>query len=175
PSNFKQTLRSQSIHPVDHNKLLFYFLLFSLDHIDIISMYNTKVAFYAALSNAGHVGPYNMDIILAFNKLYTNVGNAYNSATGFFTAPVHGVYSFQFTVCGSLFGNVGVFMLKNNQIIMHNYEWKEDAAFEYITNSVTLELFAGELIHMRLPAGSSVYDNINSHSTFSGFSHIYCC
>lgn len=41
-----------------------------------------KVAFYAALTNAGFVGPFNIDITLKFSKVYTNVGKAYNPSTG---------------------------------------------------------------------------------------------
>lgn len=41
-----------------------------------------KVAFYAALTDAGLVGPYNVDVTLKFLKVYTNVGDAYNPSTG---------------------------------------------------------------------------------------------
>lgn len=60
-------------------------------------------------------------------------------SVGFFTAPVKGVYYFQFTVFGSLNYNVGVYVYKNNQNIMFNVEWQHDSGVEYFTNSVILE------------------------------------
>ncbi|XP_037603621.1 uncharacterized protein LOC119475209 isoform X6 [Sebastes umbrosus] len=126
-----------------------------------------KVAFYTALTNAGHVGPYNTDITLKYSKVFTNIGNAYNPATGFFTAPVKGVYYLQFTLLSNLTGHMGVLVYKNNQRIMYNVEWNK-GTHEYFTNSVVLELLAGDEIHLDLPSGKSVYDNADNHNTFSG-------
>ncbi|XP_049448443.1 heavy metal-binding protein HIP-like isoform X2 [Epinephelus fuscoguttatus] len=146
-------------------------LLLSKSRIDQLERENTerpKVAFYTALTDAGPLGPYNTDITLKYSKVFTNIGNAYNPATGFFTAPVKGVYYLQFTVCGNLQGSMGVELYKNNQQIMHNGERKEEGGAEYFTNSVVLELMAGDEIHLVLPSGDSVVDDVKNHSTFSG-------
>ncbi|XP_070772799.1 uncharacterized protein [Enoplosus armatus] len=146
-------------------------LLVSKSRIDQLERANAekpKVAFYTALTNAGLVGPYNTDMILKYSKVFTNIGNAYNPATGFFTAPVKGVYSLQFTMCGHRAGYMGVYVYKNNQMIMFNVEFKEEADFESFTNSVVLELIAGDEIHLVLPPGQSLFDSVNNHSTFSG-------
>ena len=43
----------------------------------------TKVAFSAMLQKGSEAyGPFNEDIILAYNKVFTNIGGAYNSCTG---------------------------------------------------------------------------------------------
>ncbi|KAL7390127.1 hypothetical protein ABVT39_015528 [Epinephelus coioides] len=146
-------------------------LLLSKSRIDQLERENAerpKVAFYTALTDAGTLGPYNTDITLKYSKVFTNIGNAYNPATGFFTAPVKGVYYLQFTVCGNHAGVVGVYVYKNNQLIMYTAEWKEEEGLEYFTNSAVLELMAGDEIHLVLPSGYSVYDDANNHSTFSG-------
>ncbi|XP_078028636.1 uncharacterized protein LOC144458309 [Epinephelus lanceolatus] len=146
-------------------------LLLSKSRIDQLERANTerpKVAFYTALTDAGTLGPFNTDITLKYSKVFTNIGNAYNPATGFFTAPVKGVYYLQFTVCGNLQGYMGVQLYKNNQQIMHNDERKEEGGAEYLTNSVVLELKTGDEIHLVLPSGRSVVDSPNNHSTFSG-------
>lgn len=41
-----------------------------------------KVAFYTGLTNAGNVGPFNTEITLKYSNVHTNIGNAYNPATG---------------------------------------------------------------------------------------------
>ncbi|KAL7390728.1 hypothetical protein ABVT39_026455 [Epinephelus coioides] len=146
-------------------------LLLSKSRIDQLERENAerpKVAFYTALTDAGHVGPYNTDITLKYSKVFTNIGNAYNPATGFFTAPVKGVYYLQFSVCSNLTGLMGVQLYKNNQRIMYNDERKEEVGLEYLTKSVVLELMAGDEIHLILPSDYSLYDDADNHNTFSG-------
>ncbi|XP_028323045.1 uncharacterized protein LOC114476006 [Gouania willdenowi] len=139
-----------------------------IDQLEKINAERPKVAFYAALTNAGSIGPFNMDTILKFSKLFTNLGNGYSSETGFFTAPVNGVYSFQFTACGYFPGSVNINMYMNKELMVNNGEWKRDTGLEYFTNSVVLKLSAGDVIHLRLPARSAVFDDRYSQTTFSG-------
>ncbi|XP_059188014.1 complement C1q-like protein 3 [Centropristis striata] len=148
-------------------------LLLSKSRIEQLEMEKgerPKVAFFTSLLNNGsaYVGPYNTDITLKYNKVFTNFGDAYNPATGFFTAPVRGVYYFQFTMCGHRTGYMGVHVYKNNQRIMYNLENKEEEGYEYMTNSVVLELMAGDEIHLVLPKTFSLYENEYSQNTFSG-------
>ncbi|KAF1378461.1 hypothetical protein PFLUV_G00190790 [Perca fluviatilis] len=137
-------------------------LLVSKSRIDQLERENAekpKVSFYTALTDAGYVGPHNTDTTLKYSKVFTNIGNAYNPATGFFTAPVKGVYYLQFTVCGNHTGLMGVFVFKNNQEIMLTDEIMEKASVEHVTNSVVLELISGDTVHLVLPRLYSVYDD----------------
>ncbi|XP_059206479.1 complement C1q-like protein 2 [Centropristis striata] len=127
-----------------------------------------KVAFYTGLTDSGSVGPFDTDTTLKYRKVFTNIGDAYNPSTGFFTAPVRGVYYFQFTLCGGQTGLMGVQVFKNNQRIMWNAENKEEGGEEYMTNSVVLELMAGDQIHLVLPWGYTLWDTSNNYNTFSG-------
>ncbi|XP_030293642.1 complement C1q-like protein 2 [Sparus aurata] len=146
-------------------------LLISKSRIDQLERKNAekpKVAFNAGLTNAGQLGPYNTDITLKYSKVFTNIGNAYNPSTGFFTAPVKGVYNLQFTGYCYHGGNVAVHVYKNNQRIMNNWEISNDNVPGYLTNSLVLELTAGDEIHLVLPSGFSIHDSANNHSSFSG-------
>uniref|UniRef100_A0A8C4NS18 C1q domain-containing protein n=1 Tax=Dicentrarchus labrax TaxID=13489 RepID=A0A8C4NS18_DICLA len=146
-------------------------LLVSKSRIDQLERENgekPKVAFYTALTNSGQVGPYNTDITLKYSKVFTNIGNTYNPATGFFTVPVKGVYNLQFTTCGNQSGSIGINVYKNNQSIMHNGIWQSSGGDKYFTNSLVLELIAGDEIHLVLPSGNFLYDDKDNYSTFSG-------
>ncbi|XP_059191972.1 complement C1q-like protein 2 [Centropristis striata] len=127
-----------------------------------------KVAFYTGLTDDGHVGPFNTDTTLKYSKVFTNIGDAYNPSTGFFTAPVRGVYYFQFTMCGYQTGYTGVYVYKNDQWIMFNGEKKDEAGYDFMTNSVVLELMAGDEIRLVLPGGYHLYDINHNYNTFSG-------
>ncbi|KAM8742328.1 uncharacterized protein AB9X84_019427 isoform 1-T1 [Acanthopagrus schlegelii] len=139
-----------------------------IDQLERENAEKPKVAFYAALTDAGNLGPYNTDITLKYSKVFTNIGKAYNPSTGFFTAPVKGVYWFQFTVHGYDTSATGVYVYKNNQIMMANWENINNGVREYLTNSLLLELTAGDEIHLVLPSGWSVYDSLSNFNTFSG-------
>ena len=41
-----------------------------------------KVAFYAGLTNNGHVGPFDSTTTLVYKRVITNVGNGYDPSTG---------------------------------------------------------------------------------------------
>uniref|UniRef100_A0A671U0W8 C1q domain-containing protein n=1 Tax=Sparus aurata TaxID=8175 RepID=A0A671U0W8_SPAAU len=140
-----------------------------IDQLETENAEKPKVAFYTALTDDGRVGPYNTDITLKYSKVFTNIGNAYNPSTGFFTAPVKGVYNLQLTVTAFHVGTIGVDVYKNNQRIMASREMNNnDRVPEYFTKSLVLELTAGDEIHLVLPSGCSIYDDYNNQSTFSG-------
>nr|KAG5689870.1 hypothetical protein BaRGS_002381 [Batillaria attramentaria] len=58
------------------------------------------VAFTATLQGGGPVTIGNSSPI-KFDKVVTNIGNAYNSHTGVFTAPVSGTYGFFLSLKGA--------------------------------------------------------------------------
>ena len=139
-------------------------------HLEKLQRDNTKVAFHAALTNSGEVGPYSVDSILKFSKVLTNVGDHYSPVTGYFEAPVRGVYYVRFTVCAQMFnGKMAVKLLKNYDVILRNEKDKDNDHFEYISNAVALELNEGDLLYLEIPASRRLYDDGNSQSTFSVF------
>ncbi|XP_044023244.1 complement C1q-like protein 2 [Siniperca chuatsi] len=128
-----------------------------------------KVAFSVALTGA--VGPFNVESTLIYPKIITNIGNAYNTYTGVFTAPVRGVYFFRFNAMDDRKNNhMGAALYKNNQRVLLNYSWNHWDDHEHVSNGVVLELLQGDVVYMRLPAWYRVTDFVEHHfNIFSGF------
>ncbi|KAM8898806.1 uncharacterized protein AB9W97_009561 [Spinachia spinachia] len=139
-----------------------------IDQLEKQNAENPKVAFYTALIDSGQIGAFSTEVTLKYSKVFTNIGNAYNPSTGFFTAPVKGVYYLQFTAASYITGYSGVYVFKNNQRIMYNGKLNDGSYVDYFTNSVVLELMPGDKIHLVLPANNYLFDSTDNHSTFSG-------
>ncbi|KAL2080963.1 hypothetical protein ACEWY4_022816 [Coilia grayii] len=129
-----------------------------------------KVAFSAGLTNSGYVESGNTEMNLVFTKVITNVGQAYSRITGFFTAPVRGVYYFRFTVMDILNTRLMfIKMFKNGQQVVNLAEYDTDAHITYLSSGVTLQLEVGDVVNMRLPPGTRLFDDAANHNIFSGF------
>ncbi|XP_034774066.2 cerebellin-1 [Acipenser ruthenus] len=135
----------------------------------------SHTAFSAALSTRTEcVGPFRDNATLIYKKVFVNQGGAYNEQTGVFTAPRSGVYSFSVTVfsdAGAPGARLNIFALlqRNGQDLagVHddNYDDQEDSA----TQSLALQLHAGDQLSVRLVAGRVVCDDVSHYNTFSGF------
>uniref|UniRef100_W5KI94 C1q domain-containing protein n=1 Tax=Astyanax mexicanus TaxID=7994 RepID=W5KI94_ASTMX len=130
------------------------------------SVTEPKVAFSAALTDSGTVGPFSVQT----QKVITNVGKAYNSNTGVFTAPVKGIYYFRFTALGFIHSNaMSVNLHKNQQTLMHIGSYNTHGYHEFISSGLTLELEVGDEIYTSLSATYKLFDNSNNSTTFTGF------
>lgn len=58
-------------------------------------------------------------------------------------------------------------MFKNGEQILRNWDRNSQTIPEYFTNSVILELEAGDEIHMVLPSNCQLFDDTNNYSSFS--------
>ncbi|KAL2081083.1 hypothetical protein ACEWY4_022936 [Coilia grayii] len=127
-----------------------------------------KVAFSGALSEGNHNSA--DQARLFYKRIFTNVGNAYNSSTGDFTAPVKGVYFFTFMTFGYNNQNSGIILTRNGVLAVSSYDFQtiSDQA-DTTGNSVILQLEAGEKISLQLWGGASAYDSANMLNTFNGF------
>ena len=107
---------------------------------------------------------------MVFTRIITNVGQAYSNITGFFTAPVKGVYYFRFTVADVLSSrSMHIKMVKNGEIVMWLDEYNTDGYRSYLSSGVTLQLEVGDVVNMPLPKGFKLYGSSSYESTFSGF------
>ncbi|XP_041634955.1 uncharacterized protein LOC121504308 [Cheilinus undulatus] len=129
----------------------------------------TKVIFSAALGGTGAFGPFNAATTLKYTVVITNIGNAYNSATGIFTAPVAGVYYFTFFVHAEGTRLMLLALFKNSQTVVmtHDQVTGADGA-DNGGNAAFLRLQRGDQVFVQMLANSHVWRNEVS-TTFSGF------
>uniref|UniRef100_A0A8C2CML8 C1q domain-containing protein n=1 Tax=Cyprinus carpio TaxID=7962 RepID=A0A8C2CML8_CYPCA len=136
------------------------------------SLFYQEIAFSASLmeSGSGYIGPFTTEITLTYRNVFTNIGNAYNPITGIFTAPLKGVYMFNFSIYGSATSSTPstVSIVKNGErvVVAHGHQ------DQYAVNSskgVVLILEVGDVVYLRLWSGARIYDNQNNHITFSGY------
>ena len=113
----------------------------------------------------------NIGAAINFNDITLNVGNNYNQATGHFTCPKTGVYSFSHKLVSSLttqaFGNIvkDGKTLTQEKISYHNNE-----GLPYHTASnVTVECQKGERIWVKSNVRFKSEIFRNTISTFSGY------
>ncbi|XP_041649675.1 complement C1q-like protein 3 [Cheilinus undulatus] len=130
----------------------------------------TRVAFSAALGGSGeNFGPFNTEITLIYKTVITNIGSAYSSATGIFTAPVAGVYYFTFFYNTEKNQKANLKLYKNSERIVSAYEISSDTDRDDTGgNAVFLRLYQGDQVYVRMGDDAHVYGN-DYYTTFSGF------
>ncbi|KAF1378047.1 hypothetical protein PFLUV_G00185530 [Perca fluviatilis] len=126
-----------------------------------------QVAFSAALLSEGQsvsIGPFSTDTLLIFKHVTTNIGNAYNSNSGIFTAPVRGAYNFEWWlgINANIDRAAGAVLFKNSEKIFMS--WGQHG----VSNGATLLLEVGDIVFMRLVRNTVVTDNNDHGTTFSG-------
>ncbi|XP_048036551.1 uncharacterized protein LOC125262040 isoform X1 [Megalobrama amblycephala] len=130
-----------------------------------------EIAFSASLLESGghgYIGPFTTDITLTYRNVFSNIGNAYNPITGIFTAPLKGAYMFRVSIVGYGPTSATAAIYKNGEkvVMAHNNQPQNSL---HSSNGVVLILEVGDVVYVRLWAGTRIYDNNNNHNTFSGF------
>ncbi|XP_018529576.1 uncharacterized protein LOC108881863 [Lates calcarifer] len=129
-----------------------------------------KVAFAVSLGGNGLRKTTSGSQTLIYKDVLTNIGQAYNSETGVFTAPVRGVYYIRFTANAPTDFPMSAVLYKNGasiQLIAHEQPSGEGS--DTASNGATLLLEQGDTLSMQLWHNTQIWDNSNHHSTFSGF------
>ncbi|XP_041635214.1 complement C1q-like protein 4 [Cheilinus undulatus] len=130
----------------------------------------TKVIFSAAVGGPNSaVGPVNTATTLIYKTVFTNIGNAYSSATGIFTAPVAGVYYFTFFYHAGGEHRSFLALYKNSQKIVDSSDHPSSAdGADNGGNAVILQLQQGDQVFMQMEQNTHVWGN-SYVTTFSGY------
>lgn len=104
----------------------------------------------------------------ASQKNVTNT-TCFCSVAGIFTAPVNGLYYFSFSTYGYNTHVMGAILMKNGAHQISTYDNLSVDGSDSCSNAVVLQLAAGDKVYMELWENSRVFDNLNGHTTFSGF------
>ncbi|XDV25672.1 hypothetical protein PO909_029550 [Leuciscus waleckii] len=130
-----------------------------------------EIAFSASLmqsSSGDYIGPFTTDITLTYRNVFTNIGNAYNPITGVFIAPLKGAYMFRVSVYGHGGTAASVSIVKNGERVVAAHEHQAKDGLNS-SNGVVLILEVGDVVYVSLWSGRRIYENQNTHNTFSGF------
>ncbi|XP_048238284.1 complement C1q tumor necrosis factor-related protein 4-like [Haliotis rufescens] len=126
----------------------------------------TEVAFSAGLS---HHQSLTGGQTVVYNRIITNVGNAYNPATGVFTCPISGAYVFQYHAMSRQDSTLYLELYLNDKYISSAYG---HTITDYASgsNSGILELNKGDAVSVKAAAGyqTDLYGQVYEvYSTFS--------
>ncbi|XP_032423960.1 cerebellin-2-like isoform X2 [Xiphophorus hellerii] len=130
----------------------------------------SKVAFSTSLLLTGEGYTYYPEFTtLVYKNVFTNIGNHYSPVTGYFTAPVRGVYYFRFT--GQLGYNDDVIRLRlvknEDPIVLSGDRVCEFDREDNVSNGAVLHLEINDVVAVQL--GGYVWDDNYHRTTFSGF------
>ncbi|XP_031718769.1 multimerin-2-like [Anarrhichthys ocellatus] len=140
----------------------------SLGGMRLTAEVNAKVAFSATIMESNDVftgpGTNGTNNILIYNRVFTNVGFAYNCKTGIFTARLKGVYHFSFMTFGYNGHTSGAILVKNRHYQVSTWEFTGSDNGDTTSNTVILELNVGETVNVILWKGGKIHTSV-----FSGF------
>ncbi|BFZ22283.1 hypothetical protein BsWGS_25322 [Bradybaena similaris] len=124
----------------------------------------SRVAFFAGLNK--NTGPVTTNSDLIFDKVITNIGEAFSPETGRFTAPFNGTFAFTLTIAAQGGRRAAVELVLNSKMV--STIWAESVPYwASASNSAILNMEAGDQVRLVLLSRAS-YLHGYMYTTFSG-------
>lgn len=139
-------------------------------HFDFLSRLGCTVsviAFHASLQS--HLRNVPVNTIMKFEKVHLNKGNGYDPATGVFTAPEDGVYSFAWSFLTSKDGTLYTAAVVDNQIQAKSGIEKPQSIYINTSGHFIQELKKGNKVWIRTYYRTVKFLNADYFSYFSGY------
>ncbi|XP_062586392.1 uncharacterized protein LOC134247990 [Saccostrea cucullata] len=125
------------------------------------------VAFHAKMKNSQNNLKSNQKVL--FEHVFLNIGSGYDAKTGVFTAPVDGIYRFDWTTLAAQKKYFITFLVKENAQISSNYCADiYDNEYGQCTSSAIVEMKANQKVWIK-PYGGYAQGVTGSYSYFSGY------
>lgn len=135
--------------------------------IKTLSQGQPHVAFTAVYPLSGTMTAGNIPLPIVYKHVVSNIGNVYSPVTGYFTAPVSGVYYFSFTSFFWNKGTTGGSLYHNGNEVVSWYSGYTGGLTN--SNSAVLQLRPGHKVNVGLWANRKLTENVNKYCSFSGF------
>ncbi|XP_051257825.1 complement C1q tumor necrosis factor-related protein 2-like isoform X2 [Dicentrarchus labrax] len=130
-------------------------------------MSGTKIMFTAVADKGGNLGPFEADTTVVYNKVITNIGNAYDGTSGIFKAPVAGYYYFTFFYHAGANSKSALKLMKSDSCIVEAFE-KNPGSADNAGNAAFLQLNENDQVYVRLSPENRIWAS-GYTTTFSGF------
>ncbi|XP_077977021.1 uncharacterized protein LOC144432633 [Glandiceps talaboti] len=133
-----------------------------------VRMHGSKVAFSVAKTTT--VGPVSSNQAITYDRVHSNIGDAYDKSTGKFTCSVDGVYFFMISAIRSSTHNLYACLIKNTARLICVYaRHSTSRAHGSASNSVIVSLQQGDEVWVRLGSGTAVFGDNDGYNTFTGY------
>lgn len=127
----------------------------------------SSVAFSAILNHVITLGTHQA---IEYEKVLTNIGHAYDPNHGHFIAPTKGVYLISVTGYCEFQISTYLELVKNGQVIINLYMDGRGGQNSGTTETLILELNAGDMVWVRGRSGGKLYGSTDENcNSFSGF------
>ena len=114
------------------------------------------------------------NVIVVYNNVELNIGSAYSSSTGRFTAPVAGNYMFNVQgICGVDGGTTvnGTLELQKNGVLLHRGHFNHDNRWENVSYSSVINMAVNDYVNLKFVqgVGSPELYGLDKYTSFSGY------
>jgi len=107
--------------------------------------------------------------VITFEVEKMNVGGAMNSASGVFTAPVNGIYHFDFSAIKNSSPDYLVITLQVNGIGYGRAHTVSNVVAATVSLTASLRLKVGDQVVLNNQFGGQIFDNQYQHTQFAGW------